>query len=842
MYLPVHWSVVFGKNGSGKSTIAHALYQYSQNGVGIPVTNGEMPVEAKFSYVNEYGKNDPSNGGNQQLLPQNCFVYGDDYRREKIRFSESNLGAIAVVEANLITKQKLQDANAELEGKKDDYDKFITEFGSETQESDRVGWQGTKGKEVNEKRKNVERCFKSDGLGLDDENSSLPQIIGKLINRNSTAKRYRFENIQKKFESFTDNSDSGYLQDEKERLRAKLKQFLSDRGAKEAKENNGTDIQKIAFQLQFDELKRLLEHACQELCRKSEVCSNSLAQSISDPDNHVDIKATEDLVESGQQLCSLCLQELSAEYREDLRKALDSIRADKDNQKAQGKIAKLIDKINSIINRIQECCSEVEQLSQIIEGVQLQDFQNTANNLGNSLKKIALRLQEKLNKPGLIDDQDYSTEIYSEFDAFYGSIAAVNSKVEAFEKNQSRLDQEKDELVTDLEKYAVRKFLVCWEEYQKAQSEYENGRQLVVEAKRRLDDADGKVRELESSFKGYGTALKEINNNLQIVFLDSNRLSLEDAGNGEYQIKSRGKAVSLSQLSDGEKNAIALSAFFASIFENKQEDYEFNSDMLLVLDDPISSFDFVNETGILGLVQTQCRKIRDEHCKQKEYFHCMILTHSIPVLYEFNTLGSSTGGLYKQKKDSCCSYELKVTNKISNNTNVSMPESKELNVDSLKPVYMMLTREVYAFVAGSGGRNDRLSGNDLRRAFEEYSFFNFDEGATALTSDDQIIDNARLSQEIKQLIKDTQFHYWFNGDSHGETSAKSGGLPIHFPTDEGTEEKLAKLLLIFLDGIHPTGLIGILCGSNFNQSQSKKKKEVEANLKKWKNELLGISS
>lgn len=190
---------------------------------------------------------------------------------------------------------------------------------------------------MNEKRKNVERCFKSDGLGLDDENSSLPQIIGKLINRNSTAKRYRFENIQKKFESFTDNSDSGYLQDEKERLRTKLKQFLSDRGAKEAKENNGTDIQKIAFQLQFDELKRLLEHACQELCRKSEVCSNSLAQSISDPDNHVDIKATEDLVESGQQLCSLCLQELSAEYREDLRKALDSIRADKDNQKAQGK-------------------------------------------------------------------------------------------------------------------------------------------------------------------------------------------------------------------------------------------------------------------------------------------------------------------------------------------------------------------------------------------------------------------------------------------------------------------------------------------------------------------------
>lgn len=83
-----------------------------------------------------------------------------------------------------------------------------------------------------------------------------------------------------------------------------------------------------------------------------------------------------------------------------------------------------------------------------------------------------------------------------------------------------------------------------------------------MDAKRKLDDADGKVRELETSFKGYGTALKEINNNLQIVFLDSNRLSLEDAGNGEYQIKSRGKAVSLSQLSDGEKT---LSLFLPSL-------------------------------------------------------------------------------------------------------------------------------------------------------------------------------------------------------------------------------------------------------------------------------------
>tara|TARA_R110001592_G_scaffold162584_2_gene395976 strand:+ start:101306 stop:103591 length:2286 start_codon:yes stop_codon:yes gene_type:complete len=92
------------------------------------------------------------------------------------------------------------------------------------------------------------------------------------------------------------------------------------------------------------------------------------------------------------------------------------------------------------------------------------------------------------------------------------------------------------------------------------------------------------IKRLENELKSDTLAIQEIEENLH-KFIGRNDIMLERQESGGYQLK-RGNVVARN-LSEGEKTAISLIYFFSKIKENDAN----IADQIIVLDDPISSFD-----------------------------------------------------------------------------------------------------------------------------------------------------------------------------------------------------------------------------------------------------------
>src|SRR5690606_26543307 len=93
-----------------------------------------------------------------------------------------------------------------------------------------------------------------------------------------------------------------------------------------------------------------------------------------------------------------------------------------------------------------------------------------------------------------------------------------------------------------------------------------------------------RIKHLENSLKSDTLAIEEIKNNIH-KFLGRDDITLERQEEGGYQLK-RGGAVARN-LSEGEKTAISLIYFFSKIQENGAN----MADQVIIIDDPISSFD-----------------------------------------------------------------------------------------------------------------------------------------------------------------------------------------------------------------------------------------------------------
>jgi len=94
----------------------------------------------------------------------------------------------------------------------------------------------------------------------------------------------------------------------------------------------------------------------------------------------------------------------------------------------------------------------------------------------------------------------------------------------------------------------------------------------------------GAIKKLEDELKSDTLAIDEINTSLH-KFLGRNDITLERQAEGGYQLKRGG--VIARNLSEGEKTAISLIYFFSKIQENDA----IIANQIIILDDPISSFD-----------------------------------------------------------------------------------------------------------------------------------------------------------------------------------------------------------------------------------------------------------
>ena len=131
-----------------------------------------------------------------------------------------------------------------------------------------------------------------------------------------------------------------------------------------------------------------------------------------------------------------------------------------------------------------------------------------------------------------------------------------------------------------------------------------------IGTERRKKKIEGEIKDLKAQIERTDIALNYINEQLQYVFYSEKKAKLV-AGDGCYKLKIRGRDVPPKKISVGERNVLGLCYFFAKLFSNKKKEDRYKEEVLLIIDDPISSFDYGNRLGVMSLLRYQFNNIKN---------------------------------------------------------------------------------------------------------------------------------------------------------------------------------------------------------------------------------------
>ena len=423
----------------------------------------------------------------------------------------------------------------------------------------------------------------------------------------------------------------------------------------------------------------------------------------------------------------------------------------------------------------------------------------------------------------------------------------INRRVKKIENNLDLLNNKINNRNKQIDKHAQEASLLeqmintislsenknLYYSYNKVIANYNKKKEELEQRKNELNDIQKKLNEAKDELRRTNIQMDHLNSALSLIFLSPNRLSLEGTPNGEYGIYVRGKRVSLSNLSAGEKNAIALSYFFSMPYENRSEEYFSKNDSLFVLDDPVSSLDRNNEIGIYSLIEHEISEIKKLTNTNNNFVQVIALTHSLPVYYALKKIADD---VFKKKKGKPPETTRKMLSKGK------LTETKVIDYN-----YRSLIRDIYDFAKSNltDISNSPASyygtANKLRRVLEEYSYFNFDIGGTGLPKNQLVneyletcVQSHKVHSETRDKITRALVPLWMNSESHGEEKVKSGSIDHNIQLlDPEETQKCARLMLLLLDLLHPTGLPGLIN----SQIPEKDQKDINQHLSKWDSEF-----
>ena len=251
-------------------------------------------------------------------------------------------------------------------------------------------------------------------------------------------------------------------------------------------------------------------------------------------------------------------------------------------------------------------------------------------------------------------------------------------------------------------------------------------------------------------------------------------------------MKSNGKDVKPGDVSTGERNAIALCYFFAKIFEHHEKDNRYKDEMLVVLDDPITSFDKDNKVGMMTFLRWQVSEIYNG-CNTSKM---LIMSHDLMTIFNIQKLYNDI--------DENKFRVLELKNKQVSNLGIFKKNRNE---------YKKIMDEVFAIANGQS--NDFLSiGNKMRRMEEAYSSFISNGKFEKLLHNDDFLE--KVPNEKKALFKNLMSRLILNTESHTEETVydMDGFSPMF---DEEEIRKTAKYLLMlfyYVDKFHLKSYLG----------------------------------
>ncbi|WP_083324839.1 MULTISPECIES: AAA family ATPase [Rothia] len=278
--------------------------------------------------------------------------------------------------------------------------------------------------------------------------------------------------------------------------------------------------------------------------------------------------------------------------------------------------------------------------------------------------------------------------------------------------------------------------------------------------------------------------VKNMNQWLRVIF-GEDVLQIEADGEYGYRVKKRGREVLPNRLSLGEQNILALCYFFVDISDGERTLNIAHKNQIIILDDPLSSFDYDNKYGVIQILDYVSEIVAGNSSKAK----IVIMTHdpaaaleiSKSIIYRIN------GSVVK-----CC--------EIIESQGECIREVNFGNIDE----YRNILKKMFDIAVRNGGDIELLSPNEVRRVWEAFLRFELGEskisGRSALDRVACFYDNQSAEYEfLKSFIS----YVYINQDSHSSDQMLFGNFELMPILGRHDFEKHIRQIILFMRLVAP---------------------------------------
>lgn len=344
------------------------------------------------------------------------------------------------------------------------------------------------------------------------------------------------------------------------------------------------------------------------------------------------------------------------------------------------------------------------------------------------------------------------------------------------------------------------------------------------------------LREIEGRALGTTEAMHAINRDLSTVFFTSRRIQLATHDTG-YQITSHGTPVPPSAISTGERNILALSHFFLSLYnwlQRRNRNGQAAQEYLAVIDDPISSLDSTNRLGLMSLLHLRCHRLLSKFDNVK----IIIFTHDSQTFYDLGNNFSRVGDFNPHTTFVRLTMKDGVT-------------SGDFSADFRKAApdheYERLMSTVYSYLRASTlevpdefDPAELAIGNITRRVVEQFASFIYCTGVAELA--DLM---ASTQGPERDCYSSAAFRLFLHGESHTVTAANLGNNPFSEQLSHDQRVVCVKAALGLLYRLQPDHVIRTLCSIPARGTRTGRQgdeEEVRRNLDQWCIDVEGLGS
>lgn len=716
--------LIYGKNGSGKSTISQAFDAVKHNSQSLIASQIIDKSGAAVDLTNEDQKN-------------NIFVFNEEYVNSKVKIKDNGLDAIVLLGdmANIDKKlQKAKRINKKLEERKSKYQEEFQKY-NDRQNTD-----------------NPEK-YKDDIIKI------LKEKFGNRWKQINNRERISgdvcsFESAENIINAFAIDANVNEL---KNNFDEKLKSYEDIRS-----DLNFTEEIK---QLNFEDIKQLLLYQVEQkqLSPREEEIKRAIAEA-----DHV---VTKNIMESDKDICPYCFQKLTDEYKKGILSSLETIfNPDIRNHR------------RNLENKKQEIQDSLNNLKN------LPDMDKLDKNLFDTIKmqieicqtEVTEKLNQKIQNPFVALNLD--TNFDNLVNELNRDLDQLEQKRQAFMAQKARADELKQELERLNKQIAYCEIKDNFNYYEEKLRIKQTLNIKKEHNDRRLGCISSKISELNAQKKQINIAQDKINEHLKYIFFKEGRLELSE-NQGQYVLKSNGNRVKAKDVSTGERNAIALSYFFTEIFKGENSKEFYTKPKFIVIDDPISSFDFENKVGIMSFLNYQIHKIMTGCNKSK----MIILTHDLMSAFDMQKIISNLPKVefYDERENRNKKDVIFIQKELK--------EHQFVDFGKKYSEYKTLLNEIYDYANNSISKNINI-GNNMRKVLETFGTFNYQCGIEDIARDKAIVVN--LSPEQQAYFENLMYRLVLHGESHAEDKTKT--LDFFSCISEIEKQKTAKDILSLL--------------------------------------------